>query len=150
MAGRKSKLTQELIDEAVKLIKAGNYNETVCQFLGIHKSTWYKWLQEGEAAKSGLKREFFDSIKKAESHSEIRNVQVIQKAAQDGNWQAAMTYLERKFPDKWGRKDKISSDVNHSGEIQKKEEHTVTHKIDMYEEAFNRVVERSSNVKLDE
>lgn len=99
---RKSKLTKELIKNASDLIKLGNYTNVVCQYLGINESTWYKWLKEGEKANSGLKREFFKSIKSAESQAEIRNVGRIQNAAQD-TWQAAAWYLERKFPERWGR-----------------------------------------------
>lgn len=111
---RKTKLTRKLINEAEKLIKLGNYTVTVCQYLGIHESTWYRWMNEGEVAKRGLKREFYESIKRAESHAEIRNVQIIQNAAQE-NWQASAWYLERKFHDRWGRKDKMDANVNHSG-----------------------------------
>lgn len=114
MAGRKSKLTQELIKEATSLLRAGNYAKTVCDYLGIHESTWYKWLQEGEAAKSGLKRELFESVKRAESTAEIRNVNIIQKAAEE-DWRAAMTYLERKFPYRWGRKERMEAEIQHSG-----------------------------------
>lgn len=116
--GRKPKLTRKLIEDAEKLIKLGNYNTTVCQYLGIHQSTWYKWLKEGEKAKSGLKKEFFERIKSAESHAEIRNVQLIQQSANE-SWQAAAWYLERKFPDRWGKKEKVDANVNHSGSINK-------------------------------
>lgn len=109
---RKTKLTKDLIEQAEKLIKLGNYNTTVTQYLGIHQSTWYKWMQDGENAKSGLKKELFDRIKSAESHAEIRNVQLIQNAG-NNTWQAAAWYLERKFPDRWGNKEKmqLSGDV---------------------------------------
>lgn len=100
--------------EAESLIKLGNYNTVVCQYLGIHESTWYKWLQEGRDAKRGIKKEFFDTIKKAESHAEIRNVQVIQNATNE-NWQASAWYLERKFHDRWGRKDHINANLEHTG-----------------------------------
>lgn len=115
MAGRKSKLTKDLIREASTLIKAGNYTETVCQYLGIHKSTWYRWMAEGEQSKGGLKAEFYQEVKGAESFAEISFVNIVRKAAQEGNWQAAMTILERKFPDRWGRQDKQK--VEHSGGV---------------------------------
>jgi len=101
--GRKSKLTRELIEQAAKLIEAGNYQRHVAQALGIDHSTWYKWLSEGERTKNGLKHEFFDAVKKAEARAIARNVALIQRAAQDGNWQAAAWWLERKFPEQWGR-----------------------------------------------
>lgn len=115
MAGRKSKLTKELIEEAAKYIRAGNYACVVANYLGIGESTWYRWLQEGEVAKSGLKREFWESIKKAEAVPEIRNVNIVQKAAEE-NWQAAMTYLQRRFPERWGRRDyQVNGEIQHTG-----------------------------------
>lgn len=116
---RKTKLTRKLINKAENLIKLGNYNSTVCQYLGIGETTWYRWMEEGEKATRGIKREFWESIKKAESHAEIRNVQIIQNAAQE-NWQASAWYLERKFHDRWGRKEKVDANVNHSGGLQNK------------------------------
>ena len=112
---RKSKLNEELIKQAVKLIEAGNYQKHVAQALGITETTWYRWMQEGEKAKSGLKRKFYESIKKAEARAVLRNVAKILQASQEGNWQAAAWWLERRYPDEWGRKDKF--DVNTQGEI---------------------------------
>lgn len=115
MAGRKSKLTKELIEEAAKYIRAGNYACVVANYLGIGESTWYRWLSEGEQAKSGLKREFWEAIKKAEAVPEIRNVNIIQQAAEE-NWQAAMTYLQRRFPERWGRRDfQVNGEIQHTG-----------------------------------
>lgn len=114
MAGRKTKLTQDLIQEAEKLLRAGNYASTVCSYLGIHESTWYRWMEEGKEAKSGIKKEFCEAIKRAETTAEIRNVNLIQKAAEE-DWRAAMTYLERKFPDRWGRKERVEAKIQHSG-----------------------------------
>lgn len=157
MAGRKTKLTKSLIEEASKLVKAGNYNETVCQYLGIHKSTWYKWLQAGEDAKSGLKREFFDSIKKAEAHAEMRNVEIIQRAAYEAEndprlWTAAMAFLERKHPEKWGKKEKFQGELEHSGELvdKKKVEVDITQRIDQYEDIYRKVAQREVNIAEDD
>jgi len=112
---RKSKLTKELIKEAYKLVAAGNYDKDVYPILGIDKSTWYRWLSEGEKAKSGLKREFYETIKKAEKEAIARNVALIQRAAQEGNWQAAAWWLERKYFEDWGRKDKVDLSADKDG-----------------------------------
>lgn len=114
--GRKLKLTRKLIDEAESLVKAGNYYSTVFQYLGIAETTWYRWLDEGKTESSGLKKEFRERIKSAESHGEIRNVQIIQKAASK-SWQASAWYLERKFPERWGRKDRLDAEFQHRGEV---------------------------------
>ncbi|MFY9125354.1 MAG: hypothetical protein WAO32_00115 [Defluviitoga tunisiensis] len=112
---RKSKLTKELIKEAYKLVAAGNYDKDVYPILGIDKSTWYRWLSDGEKAKSGLKREFYDTVKKAEKDAIARNVALIQRAAQEGNWQAAAWWLERKYFEDWGRKDKLDLSADKDG-----------------------------------
>lgn len=126
--GRKTKLNENLIQEAEKLIRLGNYTTVVTQYLGIHQSTWYNWMQEGEEAKTGLKREFFERIKKAESFAEIKNVQQIQKASED-NWQASAWYLERKFPERWGKRDKYS--LEHTGKDGDPIETSHTEEIDL-------------------
>jgi len=112
---RKSKLTKELIKEAYKLVSAGNYIKDIPPVLGIDDSTWFRWLSEGEKAKSGLKREFYETIKKAEKDAIARNVALIQRAAQDGNWQAAAWWLERKYFEDWGRKDKVDLSADKDG-----------------------------------
>ena len=113
--GRKSKLTKEVIKEASKMVAVGNYIKDVYPILGIEESTWYRWLKEGERAKSGIKREFYKAIKKAEKEAIARNVALIQRAAQDGNWQAAAWWLERKYFEDWGRKDKVDLSADKDG-----------------------------------
>jgi len=105
----KLKLTEQLIEDAAKLIEAGNYQKHVAQALGVDESTWYRWLREGEQSEdeNDLKYKFYQSIKKAEAKAVARNVALIQRAAQEGNWQAAAWWLERKFPSEWGKKDKL-------------------------------------------
>lgn len=112
---RKSKLTKELIKEAFKLVSAGNYIKDIPPILGIDDSTWFRWLNEGEKAKSGMKREFYETVKKAEKDAIARNVALIQRAAQEGNWQAAAWWLERKYFEDWGRKDKVDLSADKDG-----------------------------------
>jgi len=106
--GRKTKLTPELIEQASKLVAAGNYLKHVAQYLGIPERTFYRWLAEGEKAKKGLAWQFYQAIKKAEAEAVARNIALIQKAATEGNWQAAAWWLERKYPEEWGRKDRMN------------------------------------------
>lgn len=150
--GRKTKLNENLIQEAEKLIRLGNYTTVVTQYLGIHQSTWYNWMQEGEEAKTGLKREFFERIKKAESFAEIKNVQQIQKASED-NWQASAWYLERKFPERWGKKDKYS--LEHTGkdgdpiETSHKQEIDLSNLTDKELEQLEHIITKSTDNRAD-
>ena len=60
-------------------------------------------MTKGEKAKSGKYREFVEAIKKAEHEAEVRMVAMWQKHMPE-NWQAIATFLERRYPDRWGRK----------------------------------------------
>ena len=110
---RPSKLTPEVTKRLTEAIRAGNYYEAACGYAGIGYSTFRAWMVRGEEAKSGKYREFMESIKKAEQEAEVRMVAMWQKHMPD-NWQAIATFLERRYPDRWGRK---RLDIEHSGEI---------------------------------
>jgi len=99
------KFDKERTDKIIKLIQAGNYNETAALASGISKPTFYKWMKEGEEGKDQEKIDFFNSIKRAKAEAEVRNVLLIQKASET-TWQAAAWWLERTDYKKWGRKER--------------------------------------------
>lgn len=105
-AGRPTKLTLTLIQQISRTVAAGNYIETAAAFAGVTKETLYKWLRRGARAKQGLHREFVDALEKALVQSEMRDVALITAAGRE-SWQAAAWRLERKFPERWGRKDRV-------------------------------------------
>ena len=121
--GRPTKLTPELQEELVKVIRAGNYIETACAYVGINKTTFYDWMKRGAREKERLERntnarpkkseatfvELSNAIEKALAQAEIRDVAIIGKAAEE-NWQAAAWRLERKFPERWGKKSQYHND----------------------------------------
>ena len=83
----------------------------------ISKETFYDWLKkaaklekEGAAGRKQLTAEeamlveFSDAIKKAMAMAEVHDLELIQRAAKAGHWQAAAWRLERRYPQKWGRR----------------------------------------------
>lgn len=122
--GRPPTLTQEVIDELCLIIRSGNYIETAAAMTGISKACLYKWFKKAKKKKTGIYRELVDAVKKAMAESEVRDVLVIDKEAhgrnavydkngnkiQDAivpNWKAAAWKLERKHPERWGRRDTV-------------------------------------------
>lgn len=101
---RPTKLTKETQERILQAVQAGNYLETAAQFAGIDGSTMRRWLQkgEGEGAPEPY-RTFYTALKSARASAEVRSVALIQTAASNGTWQAAAWYLERSYPDRWGR-----------------------------------------------
>lgn len=108
--GRPSKLTPERLKRIVDAIRAGNYVETAAEYAGIGKTTFYRWMEQGEKASRGIYRDFRDAVMRARAEAEARNIALIQKAAPD-DWRAAAWWLERAFPDRWGSRQKLE----HSG-----------------------------------
>ena len=101
--GRPTKLTQDLQQQIVTLLRAGNYIETACSYVGVDKQTLYSWLKRGNRQKAGKFREFLDVTEKAIAEAEIRDLEAVRK---DGSWQARAWRLERKFPHRWGRRER--------------------------------------------
>lgn len=104
--GRKPKLTKKLIEDFVNYFRVGHYTTTVCSLCGITFQTYSNWLKRGEKAKSGLYFEFFESIKKAEAEAEHHLVMNIRKSAAEEAWPASAWLLERRYPEKWGKKQR--------------------------------------------
>jgi hypothetical protein len=116
--GRPTKLTVELQKAICDAIQGGCYVETACLDSGIDESTYYRWLEKGKAGQQPY-RDFRDAIKKAEAHCEKLAVGTVLRVAFDPenpNWQAAMTYLERRHPERWGRRDRLRAELTGKNE----------------------------------
>lgn len=115
--GQKPKLTPQTQEKVCQAIRAGNYANVAARYAGIDESTFYRWLERGENEPSGIYCEFRKSVKDAESTAEVQAVAEVRAAGRE-SWQASMTWLERKFPDRWGRKEKHEHSGPEGGPIQ--------------------------------
>jgi transposase len=124
--GPKGKLTPERQDAIVKAIREGNPHETAAGAAGIGKTAFYEWLKKGEESEKNDKyKKFYEAVKTAEAIAEALRIRRINKAGLAGDWKADAWYLERRYPEKWGRRV-ISADVNHSGEVTERHEYEAT------------------------
>ncbi len=116
MAGRKTKISKELIDEICTYKENGLSDKDVCDMVGIDQSTFCRWLKEAEtgidgndsskpAANLELKKELSEEIKKAKVAFKAYHIQNINKASKK-NWQASAWVLERFYPKEFGRIDR--------------------------------------------
>lgn len=101
---RQSKLTPETQKKIVDAISEGNYLETAAAIGGVTYTTLNNWMKKGESTSSGAYVEFLEAVKKAEAEAEALRVSRISKAGKEGNWQADAWYLERRYPDRWGKR----------------------------------------------
>lgn len=105
---RPTKLTPELQRQICGLLEEGNFVETVCDYVGINKFTFYEWMKRGERAWQvdidGGYVEFSNAVKKAIADVEMSTLHDMRKGPL--NWQAKAWWLERRHPDKWGNRQK--------------------------------------------
>lgn len=115
--GRPTKLTPEIQERIVNAIRTGNYLETAAEYGGVCKVTFYEWMKRGKKEKERLAEDgrkkvrqserdfvnFLNAVTRARAEAEVRNVTIIQKAAQE-DWRASAWYLEQSFQDTWGHK----------------------------------------------
>jgi hypothetical protein len=98
--GRPLKLTEARFRRMVALIREGNTNSAACRIEGITYSIWRSHIQrnphwQAEVAEAERIRDDW------RDHA----LEMV-KSAMPKNWQAAMTYLERKYPNEFARGDK--------------------------------------------
>jgi len=120
MSKRVGRQAPTINDEKVKVLiaslKNGAYVETACSYAGIGTSSVYRWLERGKAEDERVQKgeepnpeetpywEIWDTIEKARSEATLRNITLIQTAAQNGSWQAAAWFLERTAPKLYARR----------------------------------------------
>jgi len=105
--GRKPKYSPEVVKDITDALRLGAKIKDACKYAGVDEGTYFRWINE--------KEEFRELTQKALATATIRLVGRISKAADDGDWRAALALLERRDPEGWGRRvveNKHSGTVN--------------------------------------
>lgn len=121
---RPTKLTPKLQERIVGFVRAGAYVETAAAAAGISKETLYSWLRRGAADEVPFAA-FAEAVEEAQALAEMRDLALIGKAAET-EWTAAAWRLERKFPDRYGRRTKHEVSGLDGGPIAHEHRHTIT------------------------
>lgn len=138
--GRPTKLTPGIADAIVAAIREGCPYEVAAQTTGVSQTSIYAWKARGERESTGPYADFLKAIKRAEADAELeaiervrgigfggvvigrrivtqRNGDVIEDVTYSHpQWQAFAWYLERKYPDRWGRRDRVDVTVRKEAE----------------------------------
>lgn len=108
----KARVRQTIID----LIARGVPREQAFLAADVNRATFYRWLQaaDGDGPNAATCRDFRDALEKAEARAEANLLEIIEQAAADPrNWTAAAWTLERRWPDRYGRRMALE----HKGQI---------------------------------
>lgn len=101
--GRPTKRTPETVKKLCDAIRLGASYGDACGFAGISISIFNEWRREHP--------DFRAEIESAEGAGRVQLIAKIQKAATDGNWQAAAWMLERRDPENYGRTNRTHLSV---------------------------------------
>jgi hypothetical protein len=127
---RPAKLTDDAIAAAEKFLSCGGPQSELAATLQIARSTWYRWLQEGEAAvEDGIDSQqgrLYQAVQTAQAGLQERCLAAILRAGhgdanpltkhhERGDWRALAWLLERRFPAEYGRRTTV--DVEPSMEM---------------------------------
>jgi hypothetical protein len=99
--GRPEKLTDEVRRRLVEAVRAGCPREVAAKYAGISRSTLHRWLSPSN--KEERFRELQEELKQAEAEAEFYAIATLRRAMAD-DWRAALAYLERRHPARWGRR----------------------------------------------
>jgi hypothetical protein len=96
---RPSKYTPEAVERILGALERGATYEAAAAHAGITYETFNAW-------RKGFS-EFSEAVKKAEAKAELHWLEQIETAAAGGAWQAAAWRLERRYPARWGRRERV-------------------------------------------
>ena len=86
-------------------LRSGSTVEAACSFARTSRQTWYAWLKKDP----DLRADYEEAL----AHSEISLVKVIKE---DKSWQSKAWLLERRFPDRWAKRDLVIEEGS-AGEV---------------------------------
>jgi hypothetical protein len=100
-------------------------------------------MQKGEAAKSGKFREFFEAVTRAEYEAEVRMVAQWQKHM-PGDYRAIRDFLERRYPERWGKRIDVKQDIKQEvqGQVTQRHEYDITQRIEQYADVYRQLARR--------
>lgn len=105
--GRPTKLTLEITERFLNAVKLGAPYTLACNYAGISYNTLLNWKERTEQQYV----EFFQALTRAEGAAVVQWLAQLEKHSHaDGKW--AAWKLERRYPEVFGKQDKLTIDVN--------------------------------------
>lgn len=98
-----TKYSDETIQGLVDMITIGMTQKDACEILGVHESTFIRWMKNPN---------FANRITQARTKQKQFMITAVVGAA-NKDWKAAAWWLERKHPDEFVRKQEIE----HTGKV---------------------------------
>jgi hypothetical protein len=104
------KFDDELAERILTALRAGAYIETAANHAGVSRAIFYHWMKQG---RSGVEpyAKFAADVDQALATAELTDWAFVGKA-REKEWAAAAWRLERRHPERYGRRTRVDSNVN--------------------------------------
>lgn len=106
--------SEEIRDQIVEYVSEGLAFSEACSLVGISRSTMYDYMSAGakkirEGDLDNEQATFFLRVKQAEAFAEKEHLDNVKKAGKiPAFWSASAWFLERKYPDRYGKQDRLN------------------------------------------
>ncbi len=104
--GREVIIPDEVKASIIENVRKGVSFEDAAKYAGISEGTLYNWKHKGKIGKTPEYESFYKELVEAEIHAKIRKIKICEDGAVDDP-RLALELLARKYPEEWGKKDKI-------------------------------------------
>ncbi|KKM71480.1 hypothetical protein LCGC14_1430280 [marine sediment metagenome] len=111
--GAPTKLTNQVAETIIDHILHGCYASVACKAAGITDTTLAEWRRMGGEGREPYAG-FATALKAAEAECEQKLSKRLYDAGEE-NWIATATILERRFPARWGRHDRVDHELSQQG-----------------------------------
>lgn len=100
-------LTDEVQGKILAGLRLGTHFTTACFAAGIQPTSVTYWIKlvESGAEHAQVYADFCNRIKEAIAIAETQGLATLKMGEQ--GWQAQAWFLERRFPQRWGKRDKV-------------------------------------------
>ena len=116
--GRKTLWNIEDGNRIVEMIENGNWKIVAARAVGINRTVLEKWLEIAERDEADpAMADWAKRFREAEARCESNCVSMIAGACAQGDLAAGQWLLERRFPKRWGRRERIDSKISQKLDI---------------------------------
>lgn len=111
---------ETLTESLAFYLRKGMYLREACSLAGVSRDSVYTWMKQGvrdiRAGIDSAEANFSDTVKKAMAEAEEKAVDNVRAAGQLPQfWAAEAWFLERRYPDKYGKRDRVA--LEHTGQM---------------------------------
>lgn len=107
-AGRPSVMTAAVLHNIRIALEAGATEKDAAEFAEIGYATFQDHKTHN--------RDFRDAVTKWKANARLLAIGAVMQAARQGDWKAAVTWLERRYPEEWGKRQRLDLVIRREAE----------------------------------